>query len=319
MGMKFNKEIRILLIGCGEIGALLDIQSDEIQTHLKALITLGMKNISVFDLSQDFIDQVRSKYPIHVVHEIKYHHFDLVIIATPTATHTKYLVEAMNQNVPLIICEKPVSNDKNDLDKLLSLSQISKSKVYVNYIRQFIPSYSQLRNWIHSQSVQQNKLNKISVHYTRGMLNNGGHALGLIQFLGENFQISDLCIHTIEYELMNDPTVTCTFKISPNIFCSFTGLGDSAYAFFEISLYFQKSVVKITESGNDIDYYEISESKESKYKRPLKKNEILSERGLLKNYMLHLYNHVLADGQDNLRESIFTNQILLNIVSACQN
>src|SRR5690606_28680593 len=122
-----------------------------------------------------------------------------------------------------------------------------------------------------------------------------------------------------EIEIQGDPTISCSFCLQPETMTYFIGLGKSNYAYFEIILHFQSHVIKITDSGNTIEFFETDHTSNSHYKSKLLKNVTLSENNLLKNYMLHLYQHILSGGKDNLDASIQTSQVLLNISELCQN
>lgn len=54
-------EFNILLIGCGNIGALYDFQNDEILTHAKALNHHNLKSVFIYDTNSDLLQKVSQK------------------------------------------------------------------------------------------------------------------------------------------------------------------------------------------------------------------------------------------------------------------
>jgi|JI7StandDraft_1071085.scaffolds.fasta_scaffold67500_2 hypothetical protein len=310
----------VLLIGCGEIGALMDINISEIQTHLKALTFLGFKKIDVFDHSFENISKAKTKYVFNHVEEINFELYDLVIIASATSSHFSYLKDAMSHHVKIILCEKPISLNVGELSILKSISQTSTSKVYINYIRQFIPEFQSLKEYFDLRKSLGDEINQITVTYTRGLINNCSHAFNLIQFYSEFYTLDQVLVSNITAELNNDPTISCSFILDEKIHTNVVGLGHSKYNYFEIIFYLSSSVVKIQDSGDDISIFEIPENRPtSQYKSKLNFNNSKSGKGVIKDYMLSVYNYILSDGKDNLNESILINQKLIEISHLCQS
>ncbi len=311
---------QVLLIGCGEIGALMDINISEIQTHLKALTFLGFKKIDVFDHSYENISKAKTKYVFNHVEDINFELYDLVIIASATSSHFEYLKDAMSHNVKIILCEKPISLNVNELSVLKSISQTSASKVYINYIRQFIPEFQSLKDYFDLRKNLGDEINQITVTYTRGLINNCSHAFNLIQFYSEFKALDQVLVTNITTELNNDPTISCSFILDKKIHTNLVGLGHSKYNYFEIIFYLNSSVVKIQDSGDNINIFEIPENRPTtQYKSKLNFNNSKSGKGVIKDYMLSVYNYILSHGKDNLNESILINQKLIEISHLCQS
>ena len=316
--MTLNRD-RTLLIGCGEIGALMDINHKSIKTHLKVLKFLGIENIDVIDPSDDNIQKAREVYNFNVVKEIEIDLYNLVIISSPTNTHYKYLKLAMESNIEIIICEKPISLNLAELEYLDHVKKQSSSKVFINYIRQFNPEFNLIKSYLDTEKQKNNNLKKISVSYTRGLINNGSHALNLIHYLYNFSKLSEFVITDIESEIVNDPTISCFMKLDENIPTYFMGLGESTYNFFEINLFLRDTVIKISESGNTIDFYECVSALNNVYKSELVYNIERSKKEVLQDYMLSAYKVILASHSDNLDECLYLNKILLEISQSCQN
>ena len=64
-----------------------------------------------------------------------YSQYDIVSITSPTPTHYNYLRDLLSENVPVIICEKPVVSTLDEVELIKSQYSSSTSKVLVNYIR----------------------------------------------------------------------------------------------------------------------------------------------------------------------------------------
>ncbi|MBS1620040.1 MAG: Gfo/Idh/MocA family oxidoreductase [Bacteroidetes bacterium] len=277
--------IKALIIGCGNIGALYDLNDPKkVWTHAKAFSRTKGIDFVIADTDNKILEKISKQYKVSsvkITDDFDYAKFDIVSITTPTPTHFDYLQGLMTQNVPVIICEKPVAASVDELNILLQLHGHSKSKVLVNYIRRFQPEYSVLKKRI-SAILKNDSCRAIAVKYQRGFLNNGGHAFDLLEFLFdrpvlfEKFHVQSAVFDAFDY----DPTITATCNYY-DIPVSITGVTNAAYPVFEIELFFQKQKIVICHSGDEIRYYAAS-----KKIAPLSENKKLRQTGILKEYML---------------------------------
>ena len=172
--------IKALLIGCGNIGAGYDLADDtKVWTHAKAYSRFNEIDLSVFDTESLKAKQVADKYAAKLLVELRkddFAQYDIVSLTTPTTTHFDYLQNLITQNVPVIICEKPVVSSSNQVDSLIDLYKNSKSKVIVNYIRRFQDGYKTAKQKLIELSRQQS-LKNINIKYKRSFLNKASHVV----------------------------------------------------------------------------------------------------------------------------------------------
>src|SRR4030095_7976226 len=94
---------KVLIVGCGNIGALYDFKKEGVKTHLKAFTQNGNFDTIVYDLDEDLAQLVAKHYGISAIREIeKIDNLDVAVISTPTNTHFEYLKQFMKMNVPVI-------------------------------------------------------------------------------------------------------------------------------------------------------------------------------------------------------------------------
>ena len=292
--------INALLIGCGNIGGLYDFENKNIQTHAKALSKSSwINNVDVFDIDIELLEKICRKYNftgLNISQKIDYKNYDIVCISTPTDTHYNYLKLCFKHNVPLVVCEKPLSNSIKELNKIKSLYESSKSRVVVNYFRRFLSTYSKLKSEIDFQS---KNLKKIKIKYCKGFLNNCGHALDIIEYL-INSRLKPMQIKILKknYDFFkNDPTISAEF-ISNNVEFEIKGLNLKKKT-FEINFYFDNQKIILENGGNNIEIYE---------------NDILTfkSKNLIKNYMMDVYDEIKKTYfKDKLNDN-FVNSINLN-------
>jgi len=307
--------INVLLIGCGNIGALYDFENNLTKTHCKALSLIPNLNISIFDENIDLAELVAKKYGYNCIlcsKQINLSTFKWVIIATPTNTHFEWLSKSVESNVPLIICEKPISKNILELNKLLMLYKGGKSKILINFIRRFQPAFLELKKIISSKETCPIQL---IVKYQRGILNNFSHAADLLSFLFNTNEFKDILIVNFSNdEFEDDPTVSFVGFLG-NIPINVIGLQNVKYSYFEIEICYEDSKINVTNTGDNIEYF-FSEKIQGVYK-PLRENLCLTKDKILENYMIAVYEHAIriykCEVGDNFVESLLVNQQIIKL------
>ena len=309
---------KALIIGCGKIGALYDLNDPKkVWTHARAFSRTKGIDFAIADTDDKILKKISRQYNVQVVtltDDFDYTGFDIVSITTPTPTHFDYLQKLMEQNVSVVICEKPVAASIDELNILLELHHQSASKVLVNYFRRFQPAYTLLRKRIAS-IMKKDTCTSIIIKYQRGFLNNGGHAFDLLEFLFDKpflfdkFQVQSVMFDAFEY----DPTITasCGYNDIP---VSITGIPNAGFPVFEIELFFQKQKIVICHSGDEIRYYA-----PAKKGAPLSENKKLRQTGILKEYMMPVVETAqrLVKGKsdtDNFKQAAELNKRMLNLL-----
>lgn len=317
-----GNSINALLIGCGNIGALYDLDdSTKIWTHAKAFSKSTNISFSVTDNNKKLAKKIAQRYQvenINIAADTDFSNYDIVSITTPTPTHFTYLEKLLHQNVPVIICEKPVAANTEELKKLVKLYNKSGSKVLVNYIRRFQPAYQKLKKLIIKQHTS-TSCTGINIKYQRGLLNNGGHAFDLLEFLFDkpfsfqNFKVQLAAFDAFDY----DPTVSgsCTFEGCP---VTIIGIEKANYPIFEMELFFPSKKMVICHSGDEVRHYE-----QIKNQRMLVENHKHRQTEILSNYMLPVINKALQllknkNESDNFLQAVELNKKIIHVISGIQ-
>jgi predicted dehydrogenase len=305
-------EQRGLLIGCGNIGALYDLDSDEVRTHAKAFSRRSIP-FDVIDPNVERADLIATRYATRAYRDlaaVDLQRYQVVSLCSDTGSHAAYLRVLLSANVPLIFCEKPVAADAADLRELRELHDQSTSVVLVNYMRRFLPPYHRLRDRI-GQWTPRSRLQSLVIRYHRGFLNNAGHALDLLEFLfGQTVELDRFAVRQSTADAFPaDPTLTGSFDFlgAPAVLLGFPG---SAYAIFDLELNFEDRRVHIADMGDQIHYFTNSPDAQ----RTLHLDGQLSERGCLRDYMLPVFEaglRLLGEGRRS--DSNFHSAAALNL------
>ncbi len=307
-----------LIIGCGNIGAMYDFETESVLTYAKAFHIDTEINFTVFDVNHQMAKKVAQRYSVQAIHELEagtFNEYDIVAICTPTYTHYDYLCKMLMHGPKLVICEKPVDSDQVRLDNILSLYSKSETKVMVNYFRRFQPGIIQLKKEI-SDVLAKEECTNIVVSYQRGFHNNASHAIDLIEFLyGVPFDLSAAQItHMASDEFDTDPTMSlcCSWN---GINVQFIGLANVEFSHFDVSIYFTHRAVMLKDGCNEIEWLAIAEKSGNFYP----KLKLVDRRTrIVENYMKHVVSEakllLQADGQtSNLLKSIKISQQILSL------
>jgi hypothetical protein len=257
---------KTLVIGCGNIGAMYDFDNDQVLTHTKAFAQNPNFEPTVFDIDTALAQKVAQHYGIAQLHAIdspkSLQPFDVVCICTPTPTHTPYLMQCLEAAVQVIVCEKPISYDEMMLLQVMTKALFVKTKIMVNYMRNFQPSYRWLQEYMQNKVLKTEKTTQIIVKYYKGFMNYCSHALHLLTFLfGKD-------LHLLNYQRLDktydffekDPTLTA-FGLWDFVPVQLIGLTKTNFAIFEIELYFENHKILLKESGNLVEIYEKTKDK----------------------------------------------------------
>ena len=241
--------VSALIIGCGNIGGLYDLNNDLVQSHSKAMYnSTWIKKVDVFDVNFDLAKKISRKYDFGIINSLpEVINYDLVCISTPTSTHLNYLKLAIKSKIPLVICEKPISNNVKELESLFKLYSYGESRIMVNYFRRFQIGYKKLKNEYNFIFCE---INTIEINYYKGILNNASHALDLVIFLtNKNLNPESVEILKFEYDSFDfDPTISLKFN-SNNVNFILNGANIKS-PIFEISFKSNNHILKLIEGGN---------------------------------------------------------------------
>lgn len=308
-----------LIIGCGNIGALYDLKDpSRVWTHARAFYNAKNIHFDITDSDKKIAKQVAKAYNVEFVdvdESSDFGRYDIVSITTPTVTHYAYLKSLLQQNIPLVICEKPVAAGIPELNKLETLYRKSDSKVLVNYIRRFQPAYARLRDVIRKRTAKA-ACTAINIKYQRGILNNGGHAFDLLEYLFDKpFDFEKFVSQKISFDAFEfDPTVSgsCIYQNCPVMLL---GVEKASYAVFEIELFFPTGKIVVCHSGNEIRYYEQDKSGKS-----LVENNDLREKNILARYMMPVVDKATkllekAGEEDNFQQALDLNKRIVKLIN----
>jgi len=189
--------ITCAVIGLGRIGSTLedDSKREKPASHAGAVIH-NPATILVAGCDKEEQKRINfgNRWNIKTVYEdaetmIRLHSPDILHIATLPATHIEYMELALRYNVPVIICEKPVSDRLPEVMLFAEFQNRRTSRIIINHERRYARDYRKVRELIKNETYGELRAINAKVHMgqkrklTNILLDDGTHMLDIIPFL----------------------------------------------------------------------------------------------------------------------------------------
>ncbi len=175
------KKINAAIVGLGNIGLYYDINNHKVLTHSKSIKNNNFLNlVAAFDLNKVNRNLFEKKYKIQTFVDFKnfdnFKKVELLVISSPTNTHFNIIRKIpKDNNLKYVILEKPGGKNLYEFKKILSFCKKKKILLFINYIREYLEDFSNLKNII-----KKIKNKKIICWYSKGLVNNGSHMINFI-------------------------------------------------------------------------------------------------------------------------------------------
>lgn len=172
--------------------------------------------------------------------------FEVISICSPTSEHLSDLLTCASFRPRLIFCEKPLCSRVEDAQHAVDSLRGQGIALAVNHNRRWDRDVQKLR----SQMARGHwgELRSASGVYNKGILNNGGHLLDLLQFL-----LGELAVVHVGRPVPDfwpdDPSVPALLSTARGIPVTLNCAHAADYALFEMQLIFEGGVVCMEEGG----------------------------------------------------------------------
>jgi predicted dehydrogenase len=304
-----------LVVGCGAIGAGYDLNSAAVLTHAKAFHRHPRTTLTVADADIERARMVANVYGAELIEDLspeRMKTFDIISVCVPTSGHFDILKKALQAEVPLILCEKPVVATVDEVSALRSLYHEDRHCIMVNYIRRYQPGYQLLKHRL-GEILGIDVLHHIAIRYQRGFLNNCGHALDLLEFLlGHPVLSGPFQVASHVYDAFpSDPTLSGMF-VFKNTPVSVTGFSQTASPVFEIDFFTSRWRIEVRDSGNTIRYHSLGTAGR------FEEVPAWHQADVIKDYMIPVAEEALRlldeTGSTHFSTALDLNEAMLNII-----
>ena len=193
-------EITCAIVGLGRIGS--SLETDPLRekpcTHAGAMIhNPDCRLVAGCDIKpearQQFISQWSPDYSFEVFNSIdsmlKKLRPEILSIATPPNTHRELVQKAVQAQVPVIICEKPLAHRLRDARAIARLHTRGKVRILVNHERRYSRDYQAVREYVVSQHYGQLLSLRGTLYFGKSaahrdvLLHDGTHMIDIINYL----------------------------------------------------------------------------------------------------------------------------------------
>ena len=248
---------KVLLVGCGNIAGRFDMaRSADASplTHAGAFLRQG-----AFDLVACVDPDVQARNSFAQYWGITREadcisalnalpgEFDVISLCSPTALHHEHLAAAVKLQPRLILCEKPLTHSVELSAQWVRACAEQGICLVVNYTRQWDPSVDKLVNEVLSGSW--GSVRSAAGFYNKGVLNNGGHLVDLIQRILGPLKV--LAATAPVYDHWDcDPTVAgLLVSVGGCVPVSLNPAHAKDYALFELELICEFGVIRMCNGG----------------------------------------------------------------------
>lgn len=169
----------------------------------------------------------------------------LVSICSPTAAHDSDLEQALLLRPRAIFCEKPVTPSVAQTRHWVEACRAAGVLLAVNHTRRWAPDVQRLQREL--AAGQWGPLRALTGLYNKGILNNGGHLVDLVQMLAGPLELlaAGPAVHDF---WPDDPTVSALLRTASGVPVALAGGHAGDYAAFELQLVLGGGVL-IMENG----------------------------------------------------------------------
>jgi len=179
---------------------------------------------------------------------------DIVIVATPTKTHLQVIKEIYNLYEPmLILCEKPIVLDMDELNELERIQEQKSTKILTNYIRRFDPTLNRVKLFMDKNK---EKINHFYGTFTKGFLHNGSHMIDLIYMLIGEIDSIDI----IDKKIISNDIFGKFIIKTENGFGMVSNINNDSLSLFEFVIYADNAKIEIRSENQDVCIYTTDKS-----------------------------------------------------------
>lgn len=323
MSSKKQKKYKTVIIGAGRIASGYDKpHTKQILTHAHALTD----NVRVELVGISDIDATRGKKEAHKWGVAYFNDHksmlsilkpEIVVIATPDDTHKKILLDVFAYNPKVIVVEKPVVNEKRDIEAVRRAAKKTGIPVVVNFRRRFDVTVNEVRDALIKG--RYGSVLSASGIYSKGILHNGSHMIDLARYLFGEVTNSKMHFNVDDFP-EGEPSIggVVTFERCPQFYLM-TGDERSFYV-FEFEIVTEKRRIRFIDEGRRVVIQEVVADTVYPEDRVLGESKI--KKTQLADSMTAMVEHVIrvADGKESphssLEEALRTQETCYRLLSS---
>jgi predicted dehydrogenase len=254
---------RVGIVGLGRaVNAAKASDQQKIWSHPGAIIDHAkLELVACFDPDERASNAFKKIWSAAVARdwqELIDHRLDCLLIAAPTIVHAQYLDDALTAQIPVVVCEKPLTDDLETARRVMASYRAERRRLHVYYPRRWISALEILRVRIAEGGLGQ--LRGFSAYYGNGLRNIGCHLIEMIlRLLGPVAQVEARSSGHGD-DAGADPTPHLWLRLKSGIEGFVYAYEYADYAMIELDLLFEKGRVRLSELGFRLEHWHVMPS-----------------------------------------------------------
>ncbi len=246
----------VVIVGAGRIAGGYDRPGDDqVLTHLHGISREPRFSCTgLVDCDPERAKELAARWGVPVASDLDAaleSPVDMLVIATPDATHAHYLEKALGRDVSLVLCEKPLTGSFSETRSLVERFGAAGKALAVNYQRRFENSVQELRARIRTGTLGRPLAGVL--WYSKGVLHNGSHGVDLLRYLFGEVQQA-MGRRRVEDFVSADPSIGGTLRFA-DLDVELVAADERCFSLFELDLVFEKGRYRYTLGGMNLERY----------------------------------------------------------------
>ncbi|MEM7122373.1 MAG: Gfo/Idh/MocA family oxidoreductase [Pseudomonadota bacterium] len=261
-----SSECSVLLVGCGQVAGRYNTGPNDETVLTYALAchrSPSVRLVACVDPDEVVRREFTATWQVPHAYEslssaLDADTYDIAVVASPTPTHATVLEGLLASPVTAVIGEKPLGGQTERARSLVDAFDKAGKPLAVAFVRRWDPAMVALKQEIASGNW--GGLRTGVGFYGRGVVNNGSHMIDLVHYLTGG-SLSILAVTgRLDDGVQDDPTVDAVLAVNDEASIHLAATDGRDYAFFELTLVFERGVVVVEDSGFSIRRRPVVES-----------------------------------------------------------
>ncbi len=247
---------------------------------------------------------------------------DIVSIATWKDTHYEMMKLALRNNVPAIVCEKPIAEQYEHAKEISEEAKLKGTHLFINHRRRFDNVLYELCEDIKNNIV--GEIVQVSAYYVYGLVTTGTHVIDTLSFLlkdvaGEIRWVVAFGNPFEHFHPEGDPCVDGVIGFENGLKASVQSLNIKDYDIFNFYFYGRKGLIVLKNIGRDIEIFTIRDSPEHQGFTELSDEPLVRRGGAPRDQFRFLADNVIdclqgrATSLSTAEDSVKALEVLLAI------
>lgn len=258
--MRKKDKYKAIIVGAGRIAARFDSpKSERVMTHAHAYLKHRRVELAGFvDINMKAAAEAAKIWGGN-----SYDNFDemfareqpdIVSICVPDECHYEMLIKTAKHKPKMIICEKPITNNFQDTQKIIALLRKVNIPILINYSRRFDKSMRELK-----KNLSEEKYGRVLCAngiYTKGIIHNGVHMIDLARYLFGEVKKNLIC-YSVDDCVGNDKSVAGFLKFDKCDQFHLAAGDDRSFFIFELDIILEKKRIRLLNSDQYLYWQDV--------------------------------------------------------------